>query len=142
MSIYSIEATPAEMAREAVERMKLLNLDEDAITAFESEGEVYLSERAMGGVFFCFGGEELTRRIKAFEEEYQCLVYHAHRSDTAMAGEVWSLLFVSPASSDWAGERQYLTDCGLVYAYVDSEMESGICEIQVEPAGGGIDRIG
>ena len=36
-----------------------------------------------------------------------------------------SLLFVSPASSDWKGEQKYINSSGLVYAYVESEMEDG-----------------
>ena len=59
-----------------------------------------------------------------------------------MVGECWSLLFVSPASSDWNSERKYIESSGLVYAYVESEMEDGVSEIMVQPQDGSLIRLG
>lgn len=142
MSIYKVEATKEEMVQEALVRMKLLKLNEDIVNAFETRGQVFTSQSMAGQTFLQPPDEEAADRIKTFEEEYGCLVYHAHWCRLQMLGEMWSLLFVSPTASDWKGEKQYLTDCGLAYAYVDSDMESGIGEIQVESRDGGIDRIG
>ena len=49
---------------------------------------------------------------------------------------------MSPASSDWKGEQKYINSSGLVYAYVESEMEDGISEIMVQPQDGGLIRLG
>lgn len=142
MSIYKVEATREEMVQEALARMKLLKLDERITKAFEDHDQVFLSQSMAGQTFLQPPDEEVTDRVRAFEEEYGCLVYHAHWCHLQMIGDVWSLLFVSPAASDWKSEKQYLVDCGLVYAYVDSAMESGVSEIQVEARDGGVNRVG
>lgn len=143
MSIYAIEATREEMCQEAAERLKLLGIDGQVVTAFESTGQVYLSQNEAGGTILMLPEDSVNEQIKTFEEEYGCLVYHAQRCFAAMFGaEMLSLLFVSPTASDWKSEKRYIKDCGLVYAYVDSPMESGVAEIQVEAQDGGVNRIG
>jgi len=141
MSVYKVEAAENEMKQEAVRRLRLLKLSEAAVRSFERDGRVSLSQEAMGENFLQGSDSELEDLIVKFQREYQCLVYHAILNDIPGMGEIWSLLFVSPAASDWESERRQLSKNGLVYAYVISDMETGIGEIAVEPAGGGLRRL-
>lgn len=142
MSIYKKEASLEEMKREAISRMELLKLDTQTIQDFERDGSVNLSQQIGDQVFLQPSDGEISERIKRFEQEYDCLVYHVLWADSPMVGECWSLLFVSPASSDWNSERKYIESSGLVYAYVESEMEDGVSEIMTEPRDGGLIRLG
>ena len=142
MSIYKKEASLEEMKREAISRMELLKLDTQTIQDFERDGSVNLSQQLGDQVFLQPSDDEISERVKRFEQEYECLVYHVLWADSPMAGECWSLLFVSPTSSDWSSERKYIKSSGLVCAYVESEMEDGVSEIMAEPRDGGLIRLG
>lgn len=142
MSIYKKEASLEEMKQEAISRMELLKLDTQTIQDFERDGSVSLSQQIGDQVFLQPSDGEISERIKRFEQEYDGLVYHVLWADSPMVGECWSLLFVSPTSSDWNGERKYIESSGLVYAYVESEMEDGVSEIMTEPRDGGLIRLG
>ena len=37
---------------------------------------------------------------------------------------------------------KYINSSGLIYAYVESEMEDGVSEIMVQPQDGGLIRLG
>lgn len=130
-----------EMKREAVLRMEKLGIGADTIQLFQSEGLVSTSEQLNQGVLICLTDGEEDERIRKFEEEYECLVYHVLSSQNPMVGDCCSLLFVSPASSDWKSEKSYIESSRLVYAYSSSEMEEGVSEIMVEPRDGGLVRI-
>lgn len=142
MSIYKKEASLEEMRQEALRRMKLLKLEPNTIRDFEQDGLVGLSQQVGDQIFLQPSDEETGQRINEFEREYECLVYHALWADSPMAGECWSLLFVSPTSSDWNNERKYIESSGVVYAYVESEMEDGVSEIMIEPRDSGLIRLG
>lgn len=142
MSIYKKEASMEEMKREAISRMELLKLDAQTVREFEQDGSVSLSQQIGDQIFLQPSDDEISARVKRFEQGYECLVYHVLWADSPMVGECWSLLFVSPASSDWKGEQKYINSSGLVYAYVESEMEDGISEIMVQPQDGGLIRLG
>lgn len=142
MSIYKKEASLEEMKREAIRRMELLKLDDRTIRDFERDGSVSLSQQIGDQIFLQPSDDEISARVKRFEQGYKCLVYHVLWADSPMVGECWSLLFVSPASSDWNSERKYIESSGLVYAYVESEMEDGVSEIMVQPQDGSLIRLG
>ena len=142
MSIYKKEASLEEMKREAIRRMELLKLDARTIRDFERDGSVSLSQQIGDQIFLQPSDDEISARVKRFEQGYECLVYHVLWADSPMVGECWSLLFVSPASSDWKGEQKYINSSGLIYAYVESEMEDGVSEIMVQPQDGGLIRLG
>ena len=127
MSIYKKEASLEEMKRETIRRMELLKLDARTIRDFERDGSVSLSQQIGDQIFLQPSDDEISARVKRFEQGYECLVYHVLWADSPMVGECWSLLFVSPASSDWNSERKYIESSGLVYAYVEPEMEAGVC---------------
>ena len=141
MAIYKKEATREEMKREAVLRMNLLKLDATTIRSFQSEDMVSLSEQIGQQVILLAADEEANEKIRRFEKEYKSLVYHVLRSQNPMAGDCWSLLFVSPESSDWENEREYIESSKLVYAYSESELEEGVSEIMAEPRDGGLVRL-
>ena len=109
MSIYKKEASLEEMKREAISRMELLKLDAQTVREFEQDGSVSLSQQIGDQVFLHSSDDEICERVKRFEQEYECLVYHVLWADSPMVGECWSLLFVSPASSDWKGEQNTST---------------------------------
>ena len=142
MSIYKKEASLEEMKRETIRRMELLKLDDRTIRDFERDGSVSLSQQIGDQIFLQPSDDEISARVKRFEQGYKCLVYHVLWADSPMVGECWSLLFVSPASSDWNSERKYIESSGLVYAYVESEMEDGVSEIMVQPQDGSLIRLG
>ena len=142
MSIYKKEASLEEMKRETIRRMELLKLDARTIRDFERDGSVSLSQQIGDQIFLQPSDDEISARVKRFEQGYECLVYHVLWADSPMVGECWSLLFVSPASSDWNSERKYIESSGLVYAYVASEMEDGVSEIMVQPQNGSLIRLG
>ena len=142
MSIYKKEASLEEMKREAIRRMGLLKLDARTIRDFERDGSVSLSQQIGDQILLQPSDAEISARVKRFEQGYECLVYHVLWADSPMVGECWSLLFVSPASSDWNSERKYIESSGLVYAYVESEMEDGVSEIMVQPQNGSLIQLG
>ena len=142
MSTYKKEASLEEMKRETIRRMELLKLDARTIRDFERDGSVSLSQQIGDQIFLQPSDDEISARVKRFEQGYECLVYHVIWADSPMVGECWSLLFVSPASSDWNSERKYIESSGLVYAYVESEMEDGVSEIRVQPQNGSLIRLG
>ncbi len=137
MGIYKKEASWEEMKREASRRMELLKLEPQTVQEFEA-GALYLSRQQGGQIALQPADEEARAWASQFEREYECLVYHALRADTPLAGACQALLFVSPASSDWDGERDYIKRAGLVYAYVSSELEDGVGEIMISPQNGGL----
>jgi len=141
MSVYKVEATANEMKQEAVRRMRLLKLGEDVVRDFEQDNQVSLSQEFTGEIMLFFPDSGLEELIAGFQREYECLVYHVILNEIPGMGEICSLLFVSPTSSAWEGEREWLSANGLVYAYVSSDMETGICEIGVMPSGRGLSRI-
>lgn len=141
MSIYKNEANNEEMKQEAVLRMQMLGLDDQIIQLFQEKSVVSLSQQ-IGKQVILSPADEFDRQIQCFEEEYECLVYHVLQSENPIVGCCWSLLFVSPTSSDWKSEQYYLRSSGLVYTYSYSEMEEGVSEIVAEPRDGGLARIG
>ena len=142
MSIYKKEASLEEMKRETIRRMELLKLDARTIRDFERDGSVSLSQQIGDQIFLQPSDDEISARVKRFEQGYEYLVYHVLWADSPMVGKCWSLLFVSPASSDWNSERKYIESSGLVYAYVESEMEDGVSEIMVQPQNGSLIQLG
>jgi len=105
MSVYTVEASENEMKQEAIRRLRLLKLSEAVVRSFERDGRVSLSREAMGEIFLQSSDSELEELIVKFQREFQCLVYHAILNDIPGMGEIWSLLFVSPASSDSESEK-------------------------------------
>ena len=139
MSILTIEATPEEMKQEAVNRMCRLGLGDDVIEDFENHGCRKVSDHISGKAFLHEAEEAMERQIASFEKEYDSLVYHVIVSHTALIGDMLAFLFVSPTSSDWPSECQFIGS-GMVCAYVLSDIEEAIGDITVKKQNGALIR--
>ncbi len=99
---------------EALYRMKELGIFDQTIRQFDEDDKISPSEPPYSA-FFWIEGEDL-KRVRAFEREYNALVFVAIRSITPF-GIMDSFLFVSDHPEEWADDRQALRD-GEAIAYV------------------------
>lgn len=90
---------------EALGRMRELGLCEQTIQQFDELGKISLSMPPVGA-FFWINDEDL-ERVKAFEQQYNALVYVGIRSYTKI-GVMDSFLFVSDCQEEWEVDRQDL----------------------------------
>ena len=126
---------------EALKRMKALDLFAPCIKAFEKRNEVQLSEMT-GGLYEFSGEEELTAKVKAFEEEYNALVYHVIHTFTGF-GELYSFLYVSDHQDEWEYDNEDIKE-NYTMAYVwnkDDEWCSEFGSIAVRQKFGGLVRV-
>ena len=127
---------------EALNRMKTLQLFTPCIKAFEKRNEVQLSEMT-GGLYEFSGDEELIAKVKAFEEEYNALVYHVIHTYTQF-GELYSFLYVSDHQDEWEYDNEDIKE-NYTMAYVwnkDDEWCSEFGSIAVRQKFGGLVRVG
>ena len=131
---------------EALLRMKALNIHENAIHEFRSEGKLNRSERQMlnglvpVGVLYWLDEEE-TAMVKEWEQETGNMVYHVIKSFTTM-GVMYSFLYVSKNTEEWARDMEALKE-GYAFAYVknaEDEWCSEYGEIAIMPCYGGVIR--
>lgn len=130
--------TREEKKIEAIERMKLLQLHENAIREFEEEGKLNLSEN---GGFLYWLNDEQQARVRAFEKEHDALVYHVIHSYTC-GDEHLVYLYVSDYPDEWEYDRDDIKS-GYPLAYVDNlscEWCSEFGSIGIEPNIGGLRR--
>lgn len=126
---------------EAIKRMKALKLFGPCIKAFEERNEVQLSEMT-GGLYEFSADAELNAKVKAFEEEYNALVYHVIRTFTEF-GELYSFMYVSDYESEWELDNEDIAD-GYSMAYVWNKNDDWCSEfgsIAVREKFGGLVRI-
>jgi hypothetical protein len=130
--------------KEALRRMKLIGLWDEAIDVFKKEGRVCYSEPAnvlghkFGAVYLLDG--DMPERVKAFEEEHKALVYHVVHSYTEF-GEWLTFLYVSNYEEEWAMDREDLKS-GYPVAYVDTgDWNSEFGSVGIKNVGGGLLRV-
>ena len=125
---------------EAIERMKLLKLDNPCIEAF-TKGNVWESEGY--GALYEVNDEE-QKLIDNFEKNHKdCLVYHMIHNKFEF-GECYSMLYVSSNKEEWESDKEDIKN-GYVFAYVeniDNDWCSEFGSIAVKPQFGGLMRIG
>ena len=125
---------------EAIERMKLLKLDNSCIEAF-TKGKVWESE-GYGALYEVNQKEQ--ELIDNFEENHpNCLVYHMIHNKFEF-GECYSMLYVSGDKEEWESDKEDIKD-GYVFAWVenvDLDWCSEFGSIAVKPSIGGLVRIG
>jgi len=133
--------TNIDSIMEAIERMKDLNMYDEAIKSF-SKGTVMMSEGA--GILYQLD-ETAKKAIKSLLEmssdRCQFTPYHVIHSYTNI-GEFYDVLYVSSYGEDWQEERYSYTS-GLCCAYVynaDEPLFSEIGSIRIEPCNGGLKR--
>ena len=114
MSKKIMNVSIEEKKAEAVKRMKAIGIFPETIKQFEKQGLVSISEPPVGAFFWT--DEQETADVKAFEEEYNCLVYCIIRSYTAF-GKLDSYLYVSDNKEEWEWDWYDLKD-NLAVAYV------------------------
>lgn len=106
-------ATREEMKREAIVRMKLMGLRDEAVKAFADNDIVMASvdgkELGEGPLF-----REVADKVKWFENEFGGLVYHIVFTSCAFA----TFLYVSKWDEEWEDDKRAITDEGYDVAYV------------------------
>ena len=124
---------------EAIERLKILNIYEDAVVQFQKNGTVMVSERPLGTLYEINEGQK--EIVKNFEEENEALVYlltHTY----AEFGELYEIFYVSKHEEEWERDREDIKAMyPFVYVYnVDDEYASEFGCIGVTPRFGGLIR--
>lgn len=127
---------------EAVKRMKMLKLDKSVIKEFLQDGKIFYSERQnsifQAVLYYVSDDEQLAKKVKEFEEEYNALVYHVQLTYTTY-GKMYSFLYVSKSQDEWDYDINDLeNDC--CYAFVWNNEIEDIGLIGVKSAMGGIVR--
>lgn len=98
---------------EAIKRMKALGIFNQTIRQFEKENLVSYSEPTGANYWL---DDEQQKLVKAFEEEYNALVYFVIRSYTTF-GKMDSFLYVSDYEEEWSMDNEDIKD-GYVMSYV------------------------
>ena len=124
---------------EAIERMKLLKLDNSCIEAF-AKGKVWESE-GYGALYEVNQKEQ--ELIDNFEKNHpNCLVYHMIHNVFEF-GECYSMLYVSGDKEEWEQDKQDIKD-GYTFAWVenvDLDWCSEFGSIAIKPSFGGLIRM-
>ena len=124
---------------EAIERMKLLKLDNSCIEAFV-KGKVWESE-GYGALYEVNQKEQ--ELIDNFEKNHpNCLVYHMIHNVFEF-GECYSMLYVSGDKEEWEQDKQDIKD-GYTFAWVenvDLDWCSEFGSIAIKPSFGGLVRL-
>ena len=124
---------------EAIERMKLLKLDNSCIEAFV-KGKVWESE-GYGALYEVNQKEQ--ELIDNFEKNHpNCLVYHMIHNVFEF-GECYSMLYVSGDKEEWEQDKQDIKD-GYTFAWVenvDLDWCSEFGSIAIKPSFGGLIRM-
>lgn len=129
-----------KMKQEAIERMKMLDISPKAIEVFEETEEIGLSVAPLS---ICGIIPEYKKLINEWEEETECVVYHAIYNGAAV-GALLTILFVSDDEEEWALDREDIKS-GYPMAYVfnlDIPEFSEFGAISVESVNGVLRRIG
>ena len=137
--------TRKQQKQEALKRMKKIGFMDDVIHQFKNEDVVFYSERQNNifnaVLYWTSNDNELTKRIKEFEEKNNALVYHVQLTHMEF-GEMYSFLFVSNYEEEWEYDMQDLED-GQCLAYVWNKTMNNCSEfgtIGIQPSMGGVVR--
>lgn len=123
---------------EAIARMRMLKLHENAIREFDEEGVINLSE-SIGMLYWL--DEKQNEMVKQFELKHNSVVYHVIHSNTEF-GELLAFLYVSEHKNEWGYDRDDIKN-GIALAYVknlDDDICSEFGSIGIKPSFGGLIR--
>lgn len=123
---------------EAVARMKILKMHENAIEDFQ-HGVLNCSE--FGGILYWLDEEKQTL-VEQFEQRTGGMVYHLIESATTI-GTMLTMLYVSKDASEWEQDRAELMADGCAVAYVENITYPDCSEgggVVVKPQFGGVVR--
>lgn len=133
----STKVNRKKMIREAVARMKMLDICPDAIREFKEQSIVNYSD--YGSLFWL--PPRFQRAVKEFEEMDGGLVYHCIYNNLVF-GECLTMLYISPHPEEWQVDRDDLIVGGAV-AYVHNFTNPDFSEVGgvgVKPCFGGVLR--
>lgn len=127
-----------KMLREAVKRMKALNIVSNVIKEFEKDRVINKSE--FGGFLYWLDDRE-KEVVRKFQEDTGAIVYSCILNHMEF-GDCLSLLYVSTHEEEWEYDREDLKDkCPFVYVYnFDTPELSEFGHIGVCPRFGGLAR--
>lgn len=129
-----------ELKKEALVRMQMLQLNDDAIKDFEENEKAWKSETNMGILYWLNDEEE--KMVKEFEENNNCIVYHLIHNNYLEIGECYSIFYVSQYEDEWEMDR-YDIKAYYPFVYVkniDDETLSEYGSIGIRPVNSGLVR--
>ena len=129
-----------KMKKEAIKRMKILQLHQNVLDDFMNENKLNKSDSPLGSLYWL--DEEEIKIVKDFEKRHNVLVYHVIHTFSNL-GETYELLFVTTEKEEWENERRDLKN-GFAFAQViviDYDPNSEMGYIGVESKNGGIVRV-
>ena len=128
-----------EMKKEAIKRMKILQLHQNVLDDFMNENKLNKSDSPLGSLYWL--DEEEIKIVKDFEKRHNVLVYHVIHTFSNL-GETYELLFVTTEKEEWENEKRDLKN-GYAFAQVviDYDPNSEMGYIGVESKNGGIVRV-
>ena len=140
-----MSVTLNEMKNEALARMRILKIHENAVSDLEKNDMVNVSFFGCGILYW--PTDKQIELIKKFEDQYNCLVYHAISSTTEI-GELLTLLYISQYESDWPTDREDLKNYDPRYGYsimayvynLSNDIFSEFGSVCVKPKNGGLVR--
>lgn len=134
-----------EMKNEALARMRILKIHENAVNDLEKNDMVNVSFFGCGILYW--PTDKQIELIKKFEDQYNGLVYHAISSTTEI-GELLTLLYISQYEADWPTDREDLKNYDPRYGYsimayvynLTNDIFSEFGSVCVKPKNGGLVR--
>ena len=129
-----------EMKKEAIKRMKILQLHQNVLDDFMNENKLNKSDSPLGSLYWL--DEEEIKIVKDFEKRHNVLVYHVIHTFSNL-GETYELLFVTTEKEEWENEKRDLKN-GYAFAQViviDYDPNSEMGYIGVESKIGGTVRV-
>ena len=134
-----MEITRGEMVKEALDRMKLLRLHQNAVREFRDEGKLNLSG-VYGALYWL--NDEQKKLVRDWEEKTGNLVYHVIHNRMEF-GEMLNLLYISRNPEEWTKDRTDIqNEEALVYVInLDDDVCSEYGYIGIRPMFGGVIRV-
>ena len=127
----------------ALELMKQLDICEDFVEIFKEKGIVTYFEQHIG--YWAFQDDQLMKKIKAFEEKWNALVF-AVTHEYCEFGECYSFLYIPDEKEEWDEMIMHYNKPNTYYAFAyvwnkDYEYDSEFGSILVHSRYGGLRRI-
>ena len=126
---------------EAVDRLRRMDIIEDAIIQFYEDGTVMVSENPYGFLYEL--NKDQKQLVKEFEAECNALVYLVNYCNTEFGG-LLSLFYVSDHEEEWDMDNEDIeSGYAMVYCInIDCPDFSEFGSIAFRPVNGGVKRIG
>lgn len=126
-----------DIKEEAINRMQMLQLHQNAINEFRDENKLNRSELGLGILYWLTDEEK--QLVSNFEKTHEgYVVYHIIKTETKDFGTVYDLLYVAPFEDEWEAEREDLKQ-NLISSYTATQFaECGL--IKIKCVNGGLVR--